>query len=50
VAIGWALINLEILKVYLVSTGILFDLALVIGFIFFDGRIRKLLKELDKGV
>ncbi len=43
--ISWSFINLKTFKLIFVPAGIIFEIALLIAVIFFDTRIRKLLKE-----
>ena len=44
--ISWSFINLKTFKQIFISTGIIFEITLFLAIIFFDARIRKLLKEL----
>lgn len=46
--ISWSLVNLNVLKSFIVPTGIVALLILFSAVIFLDDRVRKLLKELNK--
>lgn len=43
--ISWGFANLKTFKLILVPSGIIFEIALLVAVVFFDLRIRKLLKE-----
>lgn len=45
--ISWSLINLNILKPIIIPSGVVALLIIFSAVIFLDGRIRKLLKELN---
>jgi len=46
--VSWSLINLNLWKQSIVTTGLISEIILVFSIIFFDNRIRKRLKELNK--